>query len=195
MRIGCIVLAAGRSTRFGENKLIKDLCGAPVLAWTLRALPLDRLDACVCVCASAEAERISLDCGVPVRRYAGGTLSDSIREGLAALPKCDGILFVNGDQPLLTRESLIRLIEALAAEPDAVCRLACGETMASPALFPASLRSALEDLRGERGGMSAATSARVLPVQAVSPEELWDTDDPAALAEAEGRLARRLGII
>ena len=43
-RCSVVVVAAGSSTRMGEDKLFMDLCGAPVLEHTLRAL-----SACSCV--------------------------------------------------------------------------------------------------------------------------------------------------
>lgn len=187
MKIGCIVLAAGRSARFGENKLLADLNGTPVLARTLRAVPRESFAKCVCVCASAEVERLARDCGFPVKHYPGGALSDSIRTGLEGLPATDGILFVNGDQPLLRRESMLRLMETFAAHPRAVCRLTFGGVPGSPVLFPADLRSALGALRGEAGGMAAAKrcGAEAICAEADFEAELWDTDDPEALRRAK----------
>ena len=187
MKLGCIVLAAGKSARFGENKLLANLNGAPVLARTLRAVPREAFETRVCVCASAEVERLANACAFPVKRYPGGALSDSISAGLAEMPELDGIVFVNGDQPLLRRESLLRLTEAFAMNPQAVCRLAFGGAAASPALFPAGMRNALEELRGEEGGMTAAkrSGAEIVCVEASCAAELWDTDDRAALRRAK----------
>ena len=39
MRIACIVLAAGKSTRFGANKLLAPLVDRPLLVHTLDAIP------------------------------------------------------------------------------------------------------------------------------------------------------------
>ena len=39
MQIACIILAAGKSLRFGENKLLAPVSGAPLLSHTLRAIP------------------------------------------------------------------------------------------------------------------------------------------------------------
>lgn len=186
MRIGCIVLAAGKSSRFGANKLLEDLNGIPVLARTLRAVPAKRFEKCACVCASAEVEELARGCGFPAKRYAGGALSDSIRTGLAEMPELDGWMFVNGDQPLLQRSSLLDLIAAFEENPQAVCRLSYAGAVASPALFPAAMREELMQLRGERGGMSAAKEcgAQIVPVEASRAEELWDTDDRAMLMRA-----------
>ncbi|MXZ87524.1 MAG: NTP transferase domain-containing protein, partial [Dehalococcoidia bacterium] len=39
MRVDAVVVAAGRSTRFGEgDKLLANLNGRPVIAWSLAAL-------------------------------------------------------------------------------------------------------------------------------------------------------------
>ena len=186
VRIGCIVLAAGKSSRFGGNKLQADLNGIPILVRTLRALPTERFDCIACVCASEVIAHLAETCGVPAKRYEGGSLSESIRTGLAEMPRVDGWMFVNGDQPLLKRDSLIRMLDAFAAHPDAVIRLSFGDVQASPSIFPASARDALTALTGESGGMRAAKALRLesIPVSAESEAELWDIDDEEARMRA-----------
>lgn len=193
MKIACIVLAAGKSGRFGTNKLLKPLQGHCVLSRVLRALPPDRFEKCVCVCSDSEVERLIRSSGIEAVRYAGGALSDSIRTGLSAVPAMDGWLFVNGDQPLLQKDSIIRMVEAFAAEPDAIYRLSFRDVQASPVLFPADMYDALMRLTGEQGGMTAAKrrSARIIPVQADFPEELLDVDDEALFRQAQSFLNDR----
>ena len=48
LRIGCVVMAAGSASRFGENKLVADLYGKTLISRALDAVPSEKLEA-VCV--------------------------------------------------------------------------------------------------------------------------------------------------
>ena len=190
MKIGCVVLAAGRSRRFGDNKLLQPLGDRTVLAHVLSALPRERLERIAVVASSPEVEGMCVKEKIPCLRYPGGAQSESIRLGIGLMDGLDGCLFVMGDQPLCTRKSMERMIDAFWRCPEAVIRLAWGSTLCSPVLFPQECFSALKGLTGERGGMSAlkGRAARVLPVQAEDEAELWDVDTREDLEKIEQRL-------
>lgn len=187
MRVGCVVLAAGRSERFGANKLCYMLRGIPVLRRTLDALPADRLAAVIPVVSCAETEQICLDAGLTPVRYAGGPVSDSIRQGLHVLPDTDGCLFVNGDQPLLRTETVLTMLDLFEREPAAVIRASFRGQPGSPVLFPAAAFPALEALRGENGGrrVIAEGGYRVIPAEVSGEREMLDVDTPEDMARAE----------
>ena len=191
MKLGCVVLAAGRSRRFGENKLLQPLGGRPVLAHVLSALPRERFAKIVAVASDQEVEKLCGEMGLPCLRYSGGPQSESIRRGLAAMEDLDGCLFVMGDQPLCARASMERMLDAFLARPEAVIRLAWGDTPCSPVLFPRKYFSNLLRLTGEQGGMSALRDLEpeILLVQAEREEELWDVDTRQALDEIRRRLS------
>ena len=186
-RLGCAVLAAGKSSRFGANKLLAELNGKPVLAHTLDALPGECFCKIVAVTSDAAVAALCREKGIPTREYAGGPLSDSIREALSAMDGTDGCMFVNGDQPLLCPESLRRLAEAFAENPARAYRLAYGGEAASPAIITAAAYPALRALAGEAGGMAALRGGdwEIRTVEAEDESELWDVDDEAALRRAE----------
>ena len=191
MKLGCVVLAAGRSRRFGANKLLQRLGDRPVLAHVLSALPRERFAKIVAVASSPQVEKLCGEMGLPCLRYPGGPQSESIRRGLAAMEDLDGCLFVMGDQPLCARASMERMLDAFLARPEAVIRLAWGDTPCSPVLFPRKYFSNLLRLTGEQGGMSALRDLEpeILLVQAEREEELWDVDTRQALDEIRRRLS------
>lgn len=89
---------------------------------------------------SEEVEALCNAQGVPVLRHAQPYRSDTVRLGLAALlgkePALRGCLFLPGDQPLLTQQSVEAL--ALTAAPDVIVRLCAADgTPGSPVLFGA----------------------------------------------------------
>ena len=153
--LGCVVMASGLGRRFGGNKLMADFCGAPLIANALALAALPLLACRIVVTRSEEVEALCNAQGVPVLRHAQPYRSDTVRLGLAALlgkePALRGCLFLPGDQPLLTQQSVEAL--ALAAAPDAIVRLCAADgTPGSPVLFGADYFEELRSLPEGKGG-------------------------------------------
>lgn len=182
-RIGCVVLASGKSVRFGGNKLLADLYGKPLICHTLSALDRTLFEKITVVVSDRTVEKAALDAGFDTCFYEGGPVSESIRRGLSSLPDTDGCLFVNGDQPLISAESIRNMTAAFRDEPTGGYRLACGDEQGSPVLFPKKWYPDLMALTGEKGGMSAvrAKGECFFSVQAENSRELLDADTPEAL--------------
>ena len=190
MKLGCVVLAAGQGRRFGDNKLLQTLGDRPVLEHVLLALPRERFARIVVVASSQGVEELCLRQGLSCLRYSGGPQSESIRLGIGTMDEMDGCLFVMGDQPLCTRKSIEKLTDVFLAHPEAVVRLAWGETPCSPVLFPKKYFQNLRALTGEQGGMSAlrGLGAEIHLVQAAEEAELWDVDTRAQLEQIQAYL-------
>ena len=109
-------------------------------------------------------------------------------EKLSAEQLPDGCLFCPADQPLVTEESLHRMIKAFQKAPDRIIRLSYQGTEGSPVLFPASLFPELAALPPGTGGREVIRRhpELVTAVEAQFPEELKDADTPEALRELEG---------
>ena len=179
--LGCVVMASGLGRRFGGNKLMADFCGAPLIANALALAALPLLTCRIVVTRSEEVEALCNAQGVPVLRHAQPYRSDTVRLGLAALlgkePALRGCLFLPGDQPLLTQQSVEAL--ALAAAPDAIVRLCAADgTPGSPVLFGADYFSELLHLPDGRGGNAVARAhpGSVCLVSARNDAELRDVD-------------------
>lgn len=187
MNIGCVIMAAGRARRFGANKLLADLAGKPLLAHVLDSLPREHLARIVAVVSDGDVAALCTGRGVTVVQYGGGAQSETVRRGMEQMKGMDGCLFVQGDQPLCTGRSMVRLLDAFCGAPGDVHRLSFGDIAGSPVVFPARLFSALDALTGEQGGMAAArqTGAQVRLTQADFAGELLDADTPKALSELE----------
>ena len=179
--LGCVVMASGLGRRFGGNKLMADFCGAPLIANALALAALPLLACRIVVTRSEEVEALCNAQGVPVLRHAQPYRSDTVRLGLAALlgkePALRGCLFLPGDQPLLTQQSVEAL--ALAAAPDAIVRLCAADgTPGSPVLFGADYFSELLHLPDGRGGNAVVRThpGSVRLVSARNDAELRDVD-------------------
>ena len=118
--------------------------------------------------------------------YNGGAaegISASIRLGLARMSDLDGVLFAVCDQPSLTTKSIIRLKKSFLESPDAIYALSWQGRRGNPVVFPADLFGELAALTGDTGGGAVIRRhpERLRLVEAFSPNELLDVDNPEAL--------------
>ena len=104
-RHGCIIMASGTSTRFGANKLIAEIGGVPLIQHVLRAT--DGLYARrVVVTRHPDIARLCDMRGVEAVLHNEPLRNDTVRLGMEKMADCDTVTFVQGDQPLVSANSL-----------------------------------------------------------------------------------------
>lgn len=181
--IGCVILAAGNSSRFGANKLLAKFRGGPLIARAFGAIPPELAPQTVAVTQYEAVEALARESGFACVRNDAPELgiSRSIRLGTEALlsrrAELDGILYLVADQPLLTRETVLDLLEAFRQSPDRIIVPAAEGRQGNPCVFPKDLFPALCSLSGDRGGRQIIRRhpERVLTVN-VPLEALYDVD-------------------
>ena len=101
MNIGCIVMAAGMSSRFGGNKLAQEWQGKSLIRHALEAVPTDRLSAVVVVTQYPEVVALAKEFFFTpiVNSHPEYGQSHTIHLGVKALDACDALLFQVADQP------------------------------------------------------------------------------------------------
>jgi molybdenum cofactor cytidylyltransferase len=193
-----LVLAAGGSTRMGRPKQLAELAGRPMLehvAATLAAAPLDR----VLVALGAHAERVLA--GVDLHG-AEVYIAESWREGMGRVladaasvlaGRCDALVVVLGDQPLLTPATIERLVTAWRSGSGPVVRAAYGGRAGHPVLFSGP---ALEELLALRADEGARELLRRRPdwvkvIELGHTGDDMDVDDEAGLDRARALLRDR----
>ena len=184
--VSCVLLAAGAGSRFGGGKLLAEFDGKRLFERAMNALPTERFVrvAVVSGCEDilAESERRGF---LAVRNDAPEQgVSLSIRLGLESAKPCSAVLFLVGDQPLLTKESVRRILEAGAARPEKIIVPEAPDgRLGNPCLFPAAFFPELSALEGDRGGKRVirAHPEAVLTVP-LPEEELFDTDTKEELS-------------
>ena len=189
MKIGCVVMAAGKSSRFGSNKLLADLGGVPLLCRTLEHLPFHRLDRVVTVASSPRVAALCQSWPVSVVLYPGGPQSETIRRGIEAMDDMDGCVFMPGDQPLCRPDSFVRLLDAFSAQPSHAFRF-------SPAVF-APLSGSCKGSRGVWLHCAARAKLPALSRQNIpgncgtpTPLRLWSRSPPLLPSSFESHLLR-----
>ena len=176
--VGAIVVAGGRSARFGRDKLSEPLDGRPLLHHAIAAVRT-LTDSVVVVAAHDAAPRIPA--GVSVvrddRPFEGPLVG--LAAGLAASP-VDRVIVVGGDMPTLVPAVLGRLLDALLGDATA----AILETDGARAILPLALRTSAADAAVRRlvdaGERRLGALLDVLQVRVV-PSAEWRLDDPDGL--------------
>jgi len=183
--IAAIVLAAGKSSRMGANKLLLPLDGHSLVWHAINTACASSADV-VLVVLGNEAERVAaaLSPGryqrVDNPRFAEG-LSTSLQAGLDALPEnVDGALILLADMPFTASATLEALLAAAREAPDRIAAMNQGGRPIPPVYWPCALFAALHDIRGDEGGRSLLmlSPEAVHLVAMAQPEEALDVDAP-----------------
>lgn len=181
-KIGCVIMASGLGKRFGGNKLMADFHGAPMIQRALDAteglfskrVVVTRHETVAALCREQNVEVVLHN--LPHR-------NDTVRLGLEALGDMDACIFLPGDQPLLRRETVAKLLQNWQQHPNYIIRPIHEDTEGSPVLFPAWAFPELMDLPEGKGGgvVIKKHPAELLRVSVADPFELADADTPETL--------------
>lgn len=186
MKLGVVLLAAGKSERFGANKLLAGFCDRPMVCCALEAAVALKATRTAVVSGCGEVSRLAEEhgCEVIVNDAPQLGQSYSIRLGVQAMREMDAVLLMVCDQPRLTAASLERLMQCFERSGKSVACLRDGTHMGNPAVFARQCFSELLALQGDRGakGVLCAHEGDLLVVDTVGADELADADTPDMLA-------------
>ena len=198
-RVAAVVLAAGRSARFGAPKLLASVAGQPVIRATVERVLASRARP-VIVVTGHEGDRVfAALAGLDVRRahnaaWSGG-MATSLAAGVAAVPdECDALLVLLGDQPRVSPAAIDALVEPPDDHPIVVPRY--DGQRGHPVRFARALFGELRSLAGDEGArqLIAREPARVgwLALPGLAPDDVDTPEDLArierdALTERSGR--------
>ena len=112
--------------------------------------------------------------------------SHSLRLGLAACRESDGCLFLTGDQPFLSVETLHRLINAWEKEPGGIWGCEFEGRFSIPSIFPAAVYGELLTQGGDVGGREVMRAhPELVHTIPAPPQEHFDIDTVADLTAAQ----------
>jgi molybdenum cofactor cytidylyltransferase len=183
--IAAIVLAAGKSSRMGANKLLLSLAGRPLVWHAVNAACASSADAVLVVLGNdAEVVAAALPPGryrrVDNPRFADG-LSTSLQAGLDALPaEIDGALILLADMPFTLPATVEALLAAAREEPERIAAMNQRGRPTPPVYWPRALFGDLHSIHGDEGGRSLLMRApeMVRLVAMTQPDEALDVDVP-----------------
>lgn len=126
-------MASGVGARFGGNKLMAELCDAPLVGHVVRATD-GLFDRRVVVTRHADVAALCETLGAQVILHDEPCRNDTVRLGMEAMDGCDMVTFFQGDQPLIRPASIAALLRAAerdaarcgAVESDVASAVGCG---------------------------------------------------------------------
>ncbi len=178
IKIGLVVMASGLGKRFGSNKLMALLDGKPLVRWIIDNTD-GLFDRRVVVTRSQEVEELCQSAGIDCIYHTCPNRNDTIRIGLNALKDdVDYCFFVPGDQPLIGRDTIIRLIDEAKNCEGLIVRPGYGDTAGAPVGFHSAFYDELLTLpEGARGSLVVRNNESRLRIVSIGREcELWDVD-------------------
>lgn len=175
-----ILLAAGRSRRFGDADKLQELfLGKPLAYHVVTALEAVPFKARVVVCSGTALDFASRGYSVLHNHNPDDGMSGSVKLGVSAAREtgCAAVVIALADMPRVTATHIYRLLDA-ATGPDAVVASSNGVHSSPPAVFGADQFDALMTLSGDEGGRAMVRAGR----HVIAPEsELLDIDRPEDL--------------
>lgn len=181
--IGCIIMASGLAKRFGSNKLLAEFDGNTLIG---RALDLTQglFEKRVVVTRTKEVESQCMQRGIDVIYHTLPDRNDAVRLGVEKMTEMEGCLFCPCDQPLLTRESIVKLLTEFqnsrcrTEQEKGIFRLAYDQKPGTPILFGKEYFEELRHLPLKKGGSYLAKKYpdQVEYVMAMDEKELFDID-------------------
>lgn len=178
MNIGLVVMASGLGKRFGANKLIEIVDGKPLIKWILDST--DNLFAHrIVVTRHKEVKELCDKYNINCILHNCPNRNDTVRLGLSELANdIDYCFFALGDQPLLKRDSIMKLIAEAKRHNCMITRAGFGDMVGSPVGFPNIFFDELMKLPEGKGGnyIVQKNQELVSVVEVMNEYELWDVD-------------------
>lgn len=198
-RVAGLILAAGRSSRMGRNKLLIEIGGRPLLCRVADMLLASQATPVVMVIGHDAAAIRGAVSGLPVilvdnRDYSDG-MATSLKAGVGGLPNdADGVIVCLGDMPGIERELVDRMIAAFDPADGRDIIVPChGGRRGHPVLLGRRHFHELCALTGDRGARTVIAShpKQVVEIEAADTTIFADIDTPDALAAFEAMIAER----
>jgi molybdenum cofactor cytidylyltransferase len=196
-KIGCVILAAGESSRFGRQKQLLSFQGQS-LVWRIvdTASAAGCLPIAVVVGSNHQNIRRELET-LPVllvenENWQAG-IGTSIRAGVQALtaqgPRLEAIVLLVCDQPFVKTETIKKLITLFDTSQKPIVASRYADTLGVPALFNLFCFTELLALPDNQGAKAIIHSNLVRVAELPFPEGAIDIDNPAdyekLIAQAE----------
>ncbi len=189
-----IILAAGLSKRMGENKLLLNLNGRPLIEHLLQLLPYHLFHTVVMIVANDTASILGKrynDIKTIINTAPERGQNYSIYLGLLNSPPSIGYCFFVADQPFINRKTIESLAHIFTDNPHKIVIPQVDNQNGNPVFFPASCREELLKLRGDSGGKAVIKNhpEKVLSFSCNDRREFFDIDTPEEFVQAQQMIA------
>ena len=191
MTVGAILLAAGSARRMGEDKLLAELGGKPMVMHAFDAIVAAGLDAPIVAVTPGSSIRGVL--GDQVRLVEVADHASGMGHSLAAAiqqapPNWSAAIICLGDMPFVRPATLAAL--AVRTKSNGAVRPRFEGRPGNPLLWGRACFGELAALTGDQGGRALFDRYAVEWFDCDDPGVIFDVDTPEALAQARRLLER-----
>jgi len=188
--VGAILLAAGSARRMGEDKLLAELGGRPMVVHALDSIAAAGLGRPIVAVAPGSGVTRLLEGRSTLVEVAGHALG--MGQSLAAAigevpPDWTAAIICLADMPFVKPATLAAL--AREADPRAIVRPCWRGQPGNPVLWGREHFAGLAALTGDQGGRALLDRHAVQLLECGDPGVVIDIDTPEALAQARARLS------
>lgn len=152
--INCIVMASGYGSRIGTNKLLLEYRDKKLIEHIMDKILQINFYSRIVVAKDKEVLDIAGKRGFKVVENKNSILgqSESIKLGIENSPVAEGYMFFTGDQPLLSKLIIKKMIDAFKNNPQNIVVPRYKERNGSPVIFSSIFIDELKALEGDKGG-------------------------------------------
>jgi molybdenum cofactor cytidylyltransferase len=153
--ISGIILASGFSRRMKREKLILPIGGVPMLERVICAAMASDLDEVLLVYNKEEIRALGERHGLSLvyNAHPENGQSAAVKAGVNHANQASiGFMFLVGDQPFVSADTINRLISVFNTEKSRIVAPVYGTQRGNPVIFPSALKQDLLALEGDQGG-------------------------------------------
>ncbi|MBQ8860606.1 MAG: nucleotidyltransferase family protein [Ruminococcus sp.] len=153
-KIGCVILASGKSERYGNNKLDIKIDGVSLIDRAISCIPKNSFSKVAVVSRFENVKEKTENRGFHYieNNHPEYGISHTIKLGLNYTSDCDATLFMVSDQPLLKQESVVKMLEFFSKNSDFIVSMGYNGKKGNPCIFPKAFYDELFALENDNGG-------------------------------------------
>jgi len=152
-KLSAVIMAAGTSSRMGENKLLMQIDEKAMITHLLDNLPAEVFNKISMIYADdALAELCNKSWLRMIKTDGGHEKNITIKLGTESCSDSDGIMFFVADQPFLKKDTIIKLADSFFKNTSKILIPVCCGRQRNPVIFPQKVFAQLMNLKGDRGG-------------------------------------------
>jgi len=179
-----VVLAAGKSERFGKNKMLVNVLGEPLIRRVVKNALSSQVNEVIVVLGymASEIEKVlrDLPCKIVLNENFEEGMSSSVKIGLSKVSReAEAVLFLPGDYPLVTAEDINKVISKFKETRAEIVIASYKGKPGHPILFSRKLFGEIKEIREEEQGLKAVVRKHredVTLAETNSPGVLIDVD-------------------
>jgi molybdenum cofactor cytidylyltransferase len=165
-KVAGVILAAGDSSRFGQNKLLLDWNGIPLVRYIAEQAIQSKLAVTYLVAGFESKLVLQAVEGLPLHALVNPSWkegqSTTITTAIDSLMNdIDGVCFLLSDQPFISTQLINALIRSFQVSNADIIAPFIGNRRANPIIFSRTTFPALKKLKGDEGGRQIINQFRL----------------------------------